>query len=52
MTKAAKVGADDFIASGVRESELDDLSREDLGGQAGLAELRQGVQETDEGDGL
>ena len=52
MSKAAKVGADDFIASGIRESELEDLSREDLGGQAGLAELRQGVQEADEGDGL
>src|SRR5437773_2329989 len=52
MTKGAKVGADDFIATGLQESELEDLSREDLAGQAGLAELRRGVEEADEGDGL
>jgi len=52
MSKIAKVGADDFVASGIRESELAELSREDLGGQAGLAQLRLGVEEIDEGDGL
>jgi hypothetical protein len=46
------VGADDFIATGLGESELMDLSREDLGREAGLPELRQGVQESDEGNGL
>lgn len=52
MSHSAKAGADDFITAGLGESELGGLSREDLGAQAGLAELRQGVQMTDEGDGL